>query len=108
MIQTSRIGSRCLKVAETLDTRAADEIAVLRTARVLKNIHSELQRALWETRKTAGHTDQTDQAEVALESMEQDLRRALLGYPALRGPLLRENVVRALDQSFTILDLLGL
>lgn len=103
---TSRIGARCARIAHALDAPAADEITLLRSARALKGVHSDLRQAIWSHARGQGRTPAIASAVTALDAMEQHLRSVLLEYPALPGNQLRDHVVDALDRSIELLDLL--
>jgi len=70
MMDTSQIGSRCIRIAGTLDARAQDEVTLLRTARALKVVHSHLKLATWTHARTQGRTQQTVRAEAALDALD--------------------------------------
>lgn len=106
MIDATQIGSRCVRIAGTLDARAQDEITLLRTARSLKVIHGHLKLAMRTRVRTEGRTQCTIRAEAALEAMEQDLRRVLIDYSTMRRPQLHGHLVHALHQSRETLNLL--
>lgn len=106
MIDTTQIGSRCVRIAGALDARAQDEVTLLRTARSLKVIHGHLQQATRTRVRTQGRTQCTVRAEAALDAMEQDLRRVLIDYSTMRRPQLHNYLMHALDQSRETLRLL--
>jgi hypothetical protein len=106
VIETTQIERRCTRLARTLDARETDEVVLLRAARLMKHVHTDLRRALWAHTKEAGWTQEVGVAEASLRAMEGDLRHVLLGHLGLGKYQMHEHLTHALDQSFEALDLL--
>lgn len=107
MAGLAQIETRCFHIAKTVGSACSDEIVLLRAARIMKRIHTDLRRAVWERVRMEGWTESTTRAEVLLDAIEQDLRRLLLDYPSLCRSELRDHLVRLTDEFFQTLDLLA-
>jgi hypothetical protein len=106
MIEIGRIERRCHRVSRTVSAPAADQITLLRSARILKRTHDELARAVVSKTREDGQTPHMRIAERTLVGMERELRRALLEYAQLSraemSSCLREAVSMALSVAETL------
>jgi len=84
----------------------ADEISLLRTARVLNAMRLKVEQLVREHGKAVGWTDDVATAEPLLQGMEHHLRCVLLDYPSLTRDAIRDHLEGALDQLFDALALL--
>lgn len=107
MAEIDGIEDRCSRIAAALGARKGDEIGLLRTARVLKGLHGELRRVVWDHARCEGRTYQTACASYALDAMEKDLRRVLLEYSTLQHMELHDHLTSAVMESLKAIDLLA-
>lgn len=106
MLDLDRIGTRCSRITETLDVKAGDPVGLLRTARILKNVHSDLKQLLWQQSKRTGWTEGIAQTQLALELTERDLRLVLLEYESMSSVEVCECLRKACDQFQLAIDVL--
>lgn len=106
MMDMSVLESRCTKIAIILKVEGHNEIAMLRTARRLKGIHTHLEQSLRDYTRTEGRSALTVRVERCLEAMERDIRHVLLNYLSLDEHEVHERLAHALDHSRQTLSLL--
>lgn len=106
MSEIVRIERRCERLSRTVSAPAADEITLLRSARILKRTHDELSRAVMCQARETGRGHPVRMAEHTLACMDQELRKALLEYAQLSrneiSACLREAVSMALSVAETL------
>ncbi len=102
----SHLESRCTKIAVILKVEGHNEIAMLRTARRLKSIHTQLEHSLRDYTRSEGPSSRTVRVERCLEAMERDIRHVLLNYLSLNEHEVHEHLTHALDHSRQTLSLL--
>lgn len=106
LLDCSALQTRCLSICRTLSADVDDEIEMLRSARTLKKIHSQLTLAAWDQAQLGRH-EEAVRARLVLDTMEQHLRRVLLEYSTMRRPQIRECLTRAATASLDAIGLLG-
>jgi hypothetical protein len=106
MTEIGRIERRVQRLHRTISAPAADQITLLRSARILKRTHDDLSRVATDRARQDGDTMRLHVTERILGSMDRELRRALLEYGQLsRGEMsscLREAVSMALSAAETL------
>lgn len=106
MLDISRIETRCSRIADTLDVKASDGVALLRTARVLKNLQADLKQLLWQQSKRTGWTEPIARTQLALELTERDLRIVLLEYESMGTAEVCGYLRKACEQFQLTIDVL--
>lgn len=106
MIATDHIETRCVRVAHTLQAPGADQVALLRSARILKGVHEDLRRAVWERSGRDSRTELSQRAMRALDGVEDDLRTVLLEYAGMPARQMRSYLEDALDRVLDALEML--
>lgn len=106
MTGSARIGVRCTRIAQMVEAPVRDQTILLRAARMLKALHGDLSRSVWQHARVAGRTAAGADATQSLETAEQHLRRALLEYASLPPAELRELVAQALRELVQTMELL--
>lgn len=106
MTELARIERRCQRLNRAITAPAADEVTLLRSARILKRTHDELSREVTVKAREDGDTVRLHAAERILGGMDRELRKALLEYGQLsRGEMsmcLREAVSMAISVAETL------
>jgi hypothetical protein len=104
--EIGRIERRVQRLNRTVSAPAADQITLLRSARILKRTHDELSRVVMLRAREEGRVSHIRMAEHTLLNMDRELRRALLEYSQLsRGEMatcLREAASMALSVAETL------
>lgn len=106
MLDISRIGVRCSRIADSLDVKMTDGVALLRAARVLKNVHADLKLLLWHQSKRTGWTEAIARTQLALELTERDLRQVLLEYETMAALDVSTYLRRACELFLQTIDVL--
>lgn len=105
-MEFGRIERRCQRVGQTVAAPAADQVTMLRSARILKRTHDELSQAVMLEARENGRAHHVRVAEHILLNMDRELRRALLDYAQLSraemSACLREAVGMALSVAETL------
>lgn len=106
MTEIGRIERRVQRLNRAISAPAADQITLLRSARILKRTLDDLSRVATDRAREDGDTVRLHAAERILGGMDRELRKALLEYSQLsRGEMsncLREAVSMALSAAETL------
>lgn len=106
MSEIVRIERRCERLSRTVSAPAADEITLLRSARILKRTHDELSRAVMCRAREDGRGHHIRIAEYTLAGMDKELRKALLEYAQLSRSEMAVCLREALSMALSVAETL--